>query len=197
MALGDPYISRDELKVVLGIPTADATEHALIDRAVAGATRAINNKSGFSTFWNTGTAVLRTIDTVGKIVPVRRAQTPYLKLLLPDGIASAVGLIVAGYSTAKLLPPDAIPRGEPATAIKLPWTTLPDEMDITTIWGWPTLPEDIIMAAQLQSHRYYKRRGSPEGMFGSAEWGTGRIPRLDPDVQAILENGGYMNPGIA
>lgn len=196
MALGDPYISRDQMKVVLGIALSNDEENAEIDRAIAGATRAIDNKSGFSTFWNTGTAVLRTVDTVGRIVPVRRAQTPHMKLLLPDGIASAAGLIVAGYSTVKLLPSDAIAKGEPATAIKFPWTSLPDELDITSIWGWPSLPPDILMAAQLQSHRYYKRRGSPEGMFGSAEWGTGRIPTLDPDVRAILESGVYMNPGI-
>lgn len=193
MALGDPYISRVELKDVLGI--TDASEDVLVDRAIKGATRAINNKSGYSTFWNTGTVVARTIDTDRRLVP-KRALTPYLKLLLPDGIASAAGLIVAGYTTATLLPSDAIAQGEPASSIKLPWGLIPDTILVTAIWGWPSLPDDIIMATQFQAQRYYKRRGSPEGLAGSAEWGIARIPRLDPDVQAILENGGYMNPGI-
>lgn len=194
MALGDPYISRVLLKEVLGITSAE--EDTLIDRAVAGATRAINNRSGYNTFWNTGTVVTREIETDGKLVPKRNSATPYMKLLLPDGIASAAGLVVAGYTTAKLLPAAAISLGQPATSIKLPWGVIVDSILITAIWGWPSLPEDIIMAAQMQSTRYYKRRGSPEGILGSAEWGTSRIPRLDPDVQAILENGGYMNPGI-
>lgn len=193
MALGDPYISDVQLKVVLGI--TDVSEDALVLRAVRGATAAIDNKCGFNTFWNTGTAVTRTIETDGRIVP-KRTSSPYYKLILPDGIASASGLLVAGYSTAKLLPTDAIATGKPATEIKLPWGSVPDDIDITAIWGWPALPDDIIMAAQMQSQRYYKRRGSPEGVAGSAEWGMVRIPRLDPDVQAILENGGYMNPGI-
>jgi hypothetical protein len=193
MALGDPYISREDLKTALGI--TDSAEDTIVDRAVAGATAAINNKSGYTTFWNTATAVLRSVDTDNRLVP-KRAITPYFKLILPDGIASATGLLVSGYSTAKLLPSDSIAKGEPATSIKLPWGSMPDTIDITAIWGWPTLPDDIIMAAQMQAQRYYKRRGSPEGIAGSAEWGQVRIPRLDPDVVAILTDGGYMNPGI-
>lgn len=192
MALGDPYITREQLKDTLGI--TDSSEDALVDRVVAGTTRAINNKSGFSTFWNTGTAVLRTVETDRRLVP-KRTLTPYFKLILPDGIASAAGLLVAGYPTASLLPAGAIAQGEPATSVKIPWGFYPDSIDITAIWGWPSLPDDIIMAAQLQATRYYKRRGSPEGVAGSAEWGIVRIPRLDPDVEAIM-TAAYVNPGI-
>lgn len=193
MALGDPYITRQQLKDTLGI--TDTSEDTIIDRVIAGATKAINNKSGYTTFWNTGTAVLRTVDTDSKLVP-KRALTPYMKLLLPDGIASPAGLIVAGYSSSTLLPSDAIVRGEPATSVKLPWGSTPDTVDITAIWGWPSLPDDIVMATQFQAQRYYKRRGSPEGVAGSAEWGLVRVPRLDPDVISILTDGGYINPGI-
>lgn len=195
MTIGDPYISRAELKTVLGI--TDPSEDDLVDRAVMGATRAINNRCGFNTFWNTGTAVTRSVETYGKLVPRRASSSPYMKLILPDGIASATGFAVAGYSTASLLPTAAIGKGEPATQIKLPWLSLsPDEIAITAVWGWPSLPDDIVMACQMQAQRYYKRRGSPEGLAGSAEWGVVRIPNLDPDVKAILEGGPYMNPGI-
>lgn len=194
MALGDPYISRDDLKDVLGITATD--ENSMIDRYVAGATRAINNKSGYTTFWNTGTAVARVVSMEGRIVPKRGGSTPFYKLLLPDGIASASGFSIAGYPAASLLPADSFFEGKPAQAIKLPWGSSIGDLTITAIWGWPTLPEDIIMAAQFQAQRYYKRRGSPEGVAGTAEWGMATIPRLDPDVAAILTNGGYMNPGI-
>lgn len=193
MALGDPYISRTELKDVLGI--TDSSEDTIIDRCCMGATRAIDNKSGYNTFWNTSTAVLRTVDTMNRIVP-KRTNSPYYKFLLNDGIASLTSFAVAGVSGASLLPSDAIAQGKPATSIKLPWGSDLDDYDITAIWGWPSLPSDIKMASQFQAQRYYKRRGSPEGVAGSAEWGLVRVPRLDPDVAAILENGGYMNPGI-
>lgn len=194
MALGDPYISADELKDVLGI--TDASEDALVNRAVKAATRAIDGKSAYNTFWNTGSPVTRTIDLVGRIVP-KRTSSPYYKILLNDGVASTVGFAVAGQSSAALLPSDAIEKGQPATAIKLPWGAVSGgSLDITAVWGWPEIPDDIIMAAQMQATRYYKRRGSPDGMAGSAEWGVMRIPYLDPDVKAILEGGGYMQVGI-
>lgn len=193
MAIGDPYISVQELKDVVGI--SDDSEDVLVERAVKAATQAINNRSGFATFWNTGLAEIRTVDTEGKIVP-KRGVSPYYKLLLPDGIASTGGFSVSGFPTATLMPSDAIAKGEPATALKLSYGSLPASVQITAVWGWPSLPDDIVMAAQMQAHRYYRRRGSPEGIAGSAEWGLSRVPRLDPDVAAILENGGYMNPGI-
>jgi len=194
VALGDPYISESALKSVLGI--TDSSEDDLVRRAVNGATRAINNKVAYSTFWNTGTAVTRRIDLEGRIVPVRGVD-PYYKFLLNDGIASATNFAVAGVSSPSLLPSDAIVRGLPATAIRLPLGCLTAAyLDVTAIWGWPELPEEIEMAAQMQATRYYKRRGSPDGMAGSAEWGIMRIPYLDPDVKAILEGGGYMSIGI-
>lgn len=194
MALGDPYISRDELKDVIGITSDD--ENILVDRALRGATMAIDNRSRYVSFWNTGTPVARTVETMGRIVPVRRSASPYYKLLLNDGIASASGFAVSGYSSATLLPSDAIATGKPATEIKLPWGTWVDDLVITALWGWPSVPDDIIWACQTQAHRYYRRRGSPEGIAGSAEWGLVRVPNLDPDVKAILEGGGYLIPGV-
>lgn len=193
MAIGDPYTQRDDLKDMLGI--TDASEDDFIDRCVAAAAQAIDNRSGYTTFWKTASAVTRTIDTVSRLVPVR-SGSPYVKLLLPDGIADASGFSVAGYPTASLLPSDALARGVPAEAIKLPWGSRPDELTITAWWGWPSVPDDIKLASDLQSSRYYARRGSPDGTAGSAEWGIVRVPNLDPDVKAILE-GGYINPGIA
>lgn len=190
MAIGDPYISRVQLKNVLGL--TDDSEDPLVDRAVKGATSAINNRSGYSTFWKTDTVETRTIETIGRIVPNRTRG--YWKLLLPDGIASATGLLVAGVSEVRGLD---VRSGRPIDALRIPMSSsLPETYDVTAVWGWPELPDDIVMAAQMQAHRYYKRRGSPEGMAGSAEWGVVRIPRLDPDVIAILEAGGYTNPGI-
>lgn len=194
MALGDPYISAADLKTVLGI--TDTSEDALVNRAVNAATRAINGKVAYSTFWNTGTPVTRTVDVEGRIVPKRGAD-PYFKLLLDDGISSATGFAVAGQTKYTLLPSDAIVRGRPATAIRLNWGCITGgTLDITAIWGWPSVPDDIVMACQMQATRFYKRRGSPEGIAGSAEWGVMRIPFLDPDVKAILEGNGYMSVGI-
>jgi len=195
MAIGDPYISAGELKAVLGISSNE--EDALITRALAAATRAIDNMSGYSSFWKTGTAQTRTIDCEGRILP-KRGRFQYAKLLLPDPIATLTGFAVPYYPSASCLPSDCFARGEPAFALKLPLTaaTASDTISVTAYWGFPEVPADIVMACQMQAQRYYKRRGSPEGIAGNAEWGMMRIPKLDPDVVAIMQNGGYVTPGI-
>lgn len=197
MAIGDPYITRVELKAVLEI--SGSTEDDLIDRAINGASRAIERRSGWPTFWNTGTAQARTVNVSRRVVPVRHSLYSYTKVLLRDGIASSTGFVVTGFGTAALMPEDAISDGSPADAIRLPWGASFGSygtLSVTAIWGWPSVPADIKMACQMQAHRYYNRKGSPEGVAGSAEWGITRIPPLDPDVLSILKGGGFMRAGI-
>lgn len=196
MAVGDPYITWTQLKDVLGV--TDSAEDELGERAVMGAARAINNRTGYTTFWKGSDLETIAIATEGRIRPVRRSGLAYYKLLLPDAIASATGFSVSGVTGATLFEASIQFReNKPVKAIKIPWgTTIPEEFSVQAYWGWPQVPDDIVMANQLQAHRFYRRRGSPEGIAGSAEWGLTRIPRLDPDVQAILEGGGYINPGI-
>jgi hypothetical protein len=43
-------------------------------------------------------------------------------------------------------------------------------------------------ATLIQALRLYKRKDSPEGVLGSAEWGTVRVSRLDPDVAKLVES---------
>lgn len=200
MAIGDPYITRDQLKGILGIDLGVTDEDTLIDRAIKGASRSIERRSGWPSFWNTITPVQRNIDVAGRIVR-RRSGWIYDKLLLRNGIASATGLLVSGYSagTFVLMPEDAIEQGMPADAIRLPAGGSYGNygsLAITAVWGWPTVPDDITMACQMQAHRYYNRKSSPEGVAGSAEWGISRIPPLDPDVLSILKGGGFMRAGI-
>lgn len=197
MAIGDLYNSRDDFKTALDI--TDDSEDDWIDKCLKGAQTALHRRSGWPTFWNTDTPVTRTVEAAGKVVPVRQAGYSYTKLLLRDGIASTVGFVVKGYSAASLIQPDLIDEGKPVDSIKLPafatYGTL-GTLDITAVWGWPEVPDDIIWAHHLQSQRLYKRKGSPEGIAGSAEWGLSRVPRLDPDVLAILKDGNYMRAGI-
>lgn len=198
MAIGDPYISRAEMKQILAIDADITTEDAVVDRAIRAASKALERRSGWPTFWKTTEPVERGFDVTGKIVPVRRSSYSYGKLLLRNGIASPVGFAVAGVSSPVLMPEDCFEDGEPADAIRLPLSaTFSSGMaSITAIWGWPEVPDDIIMAAQMQAHRFYDRKSSPGGLAGSAEWGISRIPAIDPDVLAILKGGGFMRAGI-
>jgi hypothetical protein len=199
MAIGDPYITRAQLKSVLKIDPSNTDEDDLIDRVILAAARSINRRAGWPTFWKTTGAVSRTIDVTRKIVRVRTSGWTYDKILLRNGIASTTGFSVPGYSNATLLPEEASDLGEPYDAIRLPaggsYGTY-GTLEVVAQWGWPDVPSDIVLANQMQAHRYYNRKGSPEGVAGSAEWGITRIPPLDPDVLSILKGGGFMRAGI-
>lgn len=191
MAVGDPYLTLAELKDALGISASD--EDDIIERALNAARSAIEKRCGGRSFWKTATAETRTVSTRGKIRPVRSNASQYTLALVPD-IASSTSFAVAGYSAAALISPAQ--AGEPYTSIRLPYGTTPtfDELSITAFWGWESVPDDIIWANQMQAMRYYRRRGSPEGVAGSAEWGLISVPRLDPDVRGIVDQ--YRFAGI-
>ncbi len=197
MAIGDPYNSRDDFKSALEITSDDEDEW--IDRCLRGARAAIEHRT-WPTFWKTPSAETRTIDVAGRVLPVRTSTYSYMKVLLRNGIASQVGFSVPSYGSARLSPSDAIDDGKPYDSILLPWGSsfgTFGTLDVVAQWGWPEVPADITWAHQMQSNRYYRRKGSPEGIAGSAEWGLTRIPALDPDVLSILKGGGYMRAGIS
>lgn len=68
-------------------------------------------------------------------------------------------------------------------------------MRITAQFGWPAVPDDISEAALIQAARLFKRKDSPEGVIGNAEWGVVRLSRRDPDVWNLIEQ--YVLPGFA
>jgi hypothetical protein len=196
VAIGDPYNNRADFKTALDITSTE--EDAWIDKCLAAAATAINHRSGWGTFWNTGTPVTRRIPLLGKVRPVRTGYFQYDKVLLSQGICDAT-FTVAGTPAPILMPEEALELGQPADAIRLPWGFAQSRagfLNVTAVWGWPEVPDDIIWAHHMQAHRYYGRKGSPEGIAGTAEWGLSRIPRLDPDVLSILKDGGYMRAGI-
>lgn len=196
MAIGDPYNTREQFKAVLEITSDD--EDDWIDTCLRGARAAIEART-WPTFWKTPTAETRTIDVTGKVLPVRTSTYSCMKVLLRDGIASSAGFAVSGYGSARLGPSSSVADGRPYDTIILPWGSsfgTYGTLDVTAQWGWPEVPDDIVWAHQMQSNRYYRRKGSPEGIAGSAEWGLTRIPALDPDVLSILRGGGYMRAGI-
>lgn len=57
-----------------------------------------------------------------------------------------------------------------------------------------TAPQEIKTATIILAHRLFNRSKTPEGVMGSQERGFIALKQLDPDVQAILELGGWMNP---
>lgn len=188
------YIVRDTLKLALKRKPTDDSVNELLDIAISGSARAIYRKTGKRRFDKDAVPATRLIATRRRVVWDR--DWCEFRLMVPD-IASSVGLIVKSedgvttFPAVPILPDD--PTSEPITNLRL--SAWPERVQLTAQFGWPEVPGDIVQAQLLQAMRYYRRKDSPEGIAGSAEWGLVRVPRLDPDVAEMIED--YCFPAVA
>ncbi|MFF7521245.1 head-tail connector protein [Streptomyces pseudovenezuelae] len=197
--MANEYVTLEELKGQLGIEADDTSRDALLNRARGSASRSIDKTCG-RRFWLDETAVQRVFNPRGRIVREDDGD-----LFLVDDIGNATGLVVetgsgaswsavTGYETS---PDNALADGKPITGLLRPlatWGIATTRLRVTAQFGWPAVPDDIVEAAMIQASRLYKRKDSPEGIIGSAEWGVRNLSRRDPDVWALIEP--YILPGF-
>lgn len=183
-----PYAELSTLKLSLGI--TDTARDDLLTQALNAASSSIDERCG-RTFGQAEEASVRTFRTRGRTV----RQDGYGELLLVDDIASTDGLEVAtgggddwtAITEYETDPENALDKGRPITGIlRAFWSTFA-QVRVTAVWGWPGVPEPVVQATLIQAARLYRRKDSPEGVAGSAEWGLIRVPSLDPDVRALVE----------
>ncbi len=195
--MANEYVDLGTLKLALGV--TDTSRDALLTSAIAAASRAIDGKTG-RRFYLDSVASARVYNPCERV-----ACGPSGDLLLIDDIGALSGLVVetgsgsswtavTGYETS---PDNALTQGKPITGLLLTvgtWGTGLTRVRVTAKWGWPAVPDEVAQAAQLQAARLYRRKDSPEGVAGSAEWGLVRVPHLDPDVRAMIDP--YVLPGF-
>ena len=188
------------LKSRLKIEPDDTSRDSDLNAALAAASGSINLTCG-RRFWLDPDPVTRTLNPRGRVV--RRDDGD---LLLTGDIGSVTGLVVesgsagsytpvTGYETS---PDNATLDGVAITGLLRvlgTWGGPLERIRITARWGWPTVPPDIDEATLIQALRLYRRKDSPEGVTGSAEWGVVRLSRRDPDVWNLIEP--YTLPGFA
>jgi len=68
----------------------------------------------------------------------------------------------------------------------------PLDSDPPPEWG-----ADVDYAATVQAGRLYGRRGSTQGIAAYQDVGVSLLPRLDPDVRALLKLGEYQDSVVS
>lgn len=205
--MANEYASLETLKLALAGRAAGSTTTLAMDDGrddllngdLAAASRGIDAHCG-RRFWLDQSATAREFPVDGRVVCDRR--TGRYRLLLDD-MGSTSGLVVeiGGDSTWTVVadyrtePRNALADSEPITALSRLGGWGCDEVRVTARWGWPTIPDVVVKATLLQAARLYRRKDSPEGVVGNAEWGTVRVSRIDPDVQALVSH--LVLPGFA
>jgi len=200
------YATLEQLKLAIAGSSVAGTaaladREVLLNQALLGASRGIDAFCG-RRFYKDVTAVARTFNPRGRII--RREVED---LLLLDDIATTTGLIVevgsattswtaiTAYETA---PDTALYDGWPVTGLLARtnvWTpSAYTRVRVTAKWGWPAIPDIVTQATLIQAARLYKRKDSPEGVSGSADWGLIRVPNMDPDVKQLISS--LVLPGV-
>jgi hypothetical protein len=194
------YSDLATLKLTLSITDTDRDD--LLEQALATASRAIETFAGGRVFNADATASARTFPVRGRSLCVADGER-----LLVDDISTTTGLIVeigtgstfTAVTDYEVGPENAISRGWPITSLLRlggTWSSsVRPRVRVTAKWGWPAVPDQVVQATLIQASRLYKRKDSPEGVMGNAEWGTVRVSRVDPDVQALLQP--FVVPGFA
>jgi hypothetical protein len=199
MTITNGYATRNQVKAALRIGTADTLDDDLIDNCVGAASRLIDGYCN-RRFWQSGTAEARvfqaedsfycSIDDIAGTALTLRSSTQadgtfdltwkvsdyQLEPLNGnlDGLTWSYDKIraVGDY----LFPTVNANYGEQAL------------VQVTAIFGWPSVPEPITQATIIQASRIFKRYDSPLGVAGFGDLGAIRVSRfLDPDMAQLVE----------
>jgi hypothetical protein len=199
MTITNGYATRNQVKAALRIGTADTLDDDLIDNCVGAASRLIDGYCN-RRFWQSGTAEARVFqaedsfycsidDVAGTALTLKTSsqadgtfdvtwkvsdyQLEPLNGNL-DGLTWSYDKIraVGDY----LFPTVNANYGEQAL------------VQVTAIFGWPSVPEPITQATIIQASRIFKRYDSPLGVAGFGDLGAIRVSRfLDPDMAQLVE----------
>ena len=199
MTITNGYATRNQVKAALRIGTADTLDDDLIDNCVGAASRLIDGYCN-RRFWQTGTAEARVYqaedsfycsidDIAGTALTLKTSsqtdgtfdvtwkvsdyQLEPLNGNL-DGLTWSYDKIraVGDY----LFPTVNANYGEQAL------------VQVTAIFGWPSVPEPVTQATIIQASRIFKRYDSPLGVAGFGDLGAIRVSRyLDPDMAQLVE----------
>lgn len=209
MTIVNGYASLADIKAHIGV--TDTVDDAQLERVVEVASRAIDDYTGRRFY----------LDAA----PSSRVFYPTNMLVAEvDDISTASGLVVktdnddtGTYETTwdanmfVLLPLNAnvaSPEPRPYSAFRAingnswpTWNERPS-LQVTAQWGWPdAVPGRVTYACLLKAARLFRRKASPDGIAGSAEYGIVRISRQeDPDVCGLLahycKGGNGSQPGV-
>ncbi len=185
------YAPLSVLKSNLNIAETDTDRDDLLQQKLLSASRAVEKYCDNRRFYLAPVATQRTFST-GRRVVCRRDGTMLLNI---DDVGTSTLVVEVGNGTTwtaftgfETYPDNALAKQDAITGLVTTgseWSSN-RRVRITARWGWPDVPAAVYEATLLQAMRLFRRKDSPEGVAGSADWGLVRVPNLDPDVKAQL-----------
>lgn len=191
MALTNAYATLAEVKAALRL--VDNIDDALIENAINSASRMIDGYCERE-FYTAGTATRYYAATTELYVEVDDLAGTAITLATDPNAEGAFDIVwtPADY---QLEPLNGKLAGQtwPYTRIRAALNYLfPVEnelalVQVTGVFGWPSVPAAVNTACILQAQRLFKRFDSPTGVLGFGDMGAIRVTRqIDPDVAQLL-----------
>lgn len=184
------YAPLSLLKSALNMSQTDTTSDDLLVQALTGASRSVEQYCDGRRFYLDTTASARVYTTRNRVICTSDGER-----LDIDDIGAGTPTVEVGDGTTWTAVTDFETYPDNAFARQFAITGLVNtgrlwsanrRVRVTARWGWPEIPSAVSQATLLQATRLYRRKDSPEGVAGSADWGLVRVPNLDPDVKALL-----------
>lgn len=194
MAWAPDYVTSAELRSYLNITdSADDTE---LGYAITAASRAIDQDA------NRQFGVVGSVEERFYTARWDRQRCRWVvdidDLMSTSNFAAETqdsdGTTVGAIDDYFLEPRNAAAQGRPWTQLvvkpdsSFKPTGLANEVAITALWGWTSVPTAVKQATLLQASRLFARRTSPYGIAGSPDTGSELrlLARLDVDVAVAL-----------
>lgn len=189
MAWGPDYATTDDLSSYVRID--DLEDEIELGLAITAASRSIDLATGRQ-FGRTDAPESR------RFTARPNYDTGFWSVDVDDLIAvTGAGVVVSGVGTVTTYdkePINAQQRGRPWQRIEFNCNSefLPcgkrNELEVTALWGWSSVPDTIKQATLLQASRFFKRRHAPFGVAGSPDSGSELrlLAKIDPDVAVSI-----------
>ncbi|MFA5187196.1 MAG: hypothetical protein WC551_12025 [Patescibacteria group bacterium] len=185
MAVADLYASKADLKVRLGIASADASQDTLLEELIEGASRSIDLDCGrvFTTASTASAKLFSGAEQEILFVPDFHSLTELVVAV--DGVTWTRGATLD--FTVFPASPDS---GWPYTglvAVCGEWSDAAiDNISVTAKWGWPSVPIPIKYATLARAQQaYLDLKHSPA--LQSEGIGSYRYSRFDPEKQELVD----------
>lgn len=199
MTITNGYATRNQVKAALRIGTADTIDDDLIDNCVGAASRLIDGYCN-RRFWQSGTAEARIYqaedsfycsidDVAGTAITLKTSSqadgtfdvTWKVSDYQLEPLNGNLDGLTWSYDKVRAVGDYLFPTvnnnyGEQAL------------VQVTAVFGWPSVPEPVTQATIIQASRIFKRYDSPLGVAGFGDLGAIRVSRyLDPDMAQLVE----------
>jgi len=199
VAIVNGYATLAEVKAVLRI--TDSTDNTLLEQTIEGASRRIDGYCN-RFFFQTASTAVRLYARYSYHLTVQDLSTDAITVKTDNNGDGTYETTWTQGTDYLLQPTNQDLQNGPYTLISavgsktFPIATTPSlpGVEVTAVWGWPSVPHDVREACILLSIRGFARYNAALGVVGFGDMAM-QVRSVDPDVRDLLQP--YRLLGVA